>query len=240
MRDDELKMEFDNDQVAGLLHTLKRVEAPADFDVRVRARIAAGRPERSGFGIPVFVRYAVPIVLLVVVGGYFGYRAMRVAVPVSEPVVAVIPKTDAAPAAQPPTAAQPAVPMNATSATLANKERDNSVTAIQAKKPVRRNERTGWSSDEAVRESRRLSPQGEVPVLDMLTNIGVRGAVESGGLKVAAATGIADRSGIKAGDVIESVDGKSVMQKNSVKGTAAGKIVRVTRDGKSVDVVLKN
>ena len=39
----------ENDKVARLLGSLKRVDAPANFEKRVRARISeAGRPERDG------------------------------------------------------------------------------------------------------------------------------------------------------------------------------------------------
>lgn len=61
--------------VAGLLESLPRVEAPGDFDLRVRARIAAGRPKRTPW-FPAAVRVAVPLGLVLSVGGYVGYRAV--------------------------------------------------------------------------------------------------------------------------------------------------------------------
>lgn len=242
MRDDEQKMEFDNNEVTQLLQTLKRVGAPVDFGLRVRSRIAAGRSQSSAaFRFPVFARYAVPLVLLVVVGSYVGYRALKTS-PVVEAPVAIVPAPNAAPAG-PPIApiAQPVLPEIAV-VPRPDKDQPIAVAPVRAKKLSKRPRPTGWSSDQAVRESRRLYLNGEVPVLDMLANIGIRGTVVSSGLKVdvAAENGIASRSGIRAGDVVEAVDGKTVTEKSSVKGAASGKTVRVNRDGKSVDLILKN
>lgn len=61
--------------VAGLLGTLPRVEAPNDFNFRVKARIAAGRPVRVSW-LPTAARVAVPLGLVLSVGGYFGYRSI--------------------------------------------------------------------------------------------------------------------------------------------------------------------
>ena len=61
--------------VAGLLGSLPRVEAPNDFDFRVKARIAAGRPARVSW-FPTVVRVAIPLGLVLSVGGYFGYQAV--------------------------------------------------------------------------------------------------------------------------------------------------------------------
>ncbi|MBK6749969.1 MAG: hypothetical protein IPG67_08165 [Acidobacteria bacterium] len=61
--------------VAGLLGSLPRVEPPNDFDFRVKARIAAGRPTRAVW-FPTAARVAVPLGLVLSVGGYFGYRAV--------------------------------------------------------------------------------------------------------------------------------------------------------------------
>lgn len=64
----------DTDAVAGLLGSLPRVEAPNDFDFRVKARIAAGQPAKIAW-FPSVARVAVPLGLVLSVGGYFGYRS---------------------------------------------------------------------------------------------------------------------------------------------------------------------
>src|SRR3982751_2593621 len=71
MRVDEPKIEelnADDAKVARLLAGLKRVEAPANFEFRLKARLAnATRPAR-GFGfVPSFVKYAAPVALVAAV-----------------------------------------------------------------------------------------------------------------------------------------------------------------------------
>lgn len=65
----------DDIAVAGLLGSLPYVEAPKDFDLRVRAKIAAGQPTRVTW-FPSAARVAVPLGLMLSVGGYFGYQAV--------------------------------------------------------------------------------------------------------------------------------------------------------------------
>ena len=75
--EDQKSMEFENERVSNLLGSLTRVEAPGDFDFHVRSRIAKGRPvDRKAVLLPGWVRFAVPLVLLLFVGGYFGFRAI--------------------------------------------------------------------------------------------------------------------------------------------------------------------
>ncbi len=59
----------DEHKVSRLLSTLKRVEAPKDFDFHLKAKIAKGRPTevRTGSLFPI-LKYAVPLVLFLVVG----------------------------------------------------------------------------------------------------------------------------------------------------------------------------
>ena len=59
----------DEHKVSRLLSTLKRVEAPKDFDFHLKAKIAKGRPtEVSGGSLFPILKYAVPLVLFLVVG----------------------------------------------------------------------------------------------------------------------------------------------------------------------------
>jgi len=78
----------DEEQVRRLLGELNRVEAPNDFYFGVKARIAKGKPaEKVATWLPVTVRYAVPLVLLVLVGGYFAFNAFYSLNVTSIPVV---------------------------------------------------------------------------------------------------------------------------------------------------------
>ena len=84
----------ENDPVSQLLGSLKRVEAPGDFDFRVKARIAAGRPvDRNKSWLPAVARFAVPLGLLLLIGGFFGYNALY-----SPKNIAVVPVVEKQPA----------------------------------------------------------------------------------------------------------------------------------------------
>src|SRR5436190_4917257 len=68
---------FENDEINHLLGSLKRVDAPGDFEFRVRARIAAGRPAVRATLLPSFGKAAAMMLLLAAVAGYFGFRSYR-------------------------------------------------------------------------------------------------------------------------------------------------------------------
>src|SRR5687767_1201524 len=78
MESQNLKIEesADEQQISKMLGGLKRVEAPGDFDLHVRGRIAAGKPADKSSWLPVPVRLAVPLVLVLLVGGYFAFNAL--------------------------------------------------------------------------------------------------------------------------------------------------------------------
>ena len=93
-----------NEQVSKLLGGLKRIEAPGDFDFRVKARIAAGRPvDRNVSLLPNWVRFAVPLGLLLLIGGYFGFKAIYSPDKLAVAPIAEVQKIDVAPVVQVPT-----------------------------------------------------------------------------------------------------------------------------------------
>ena len=73
MRHDENNFE----EVGELLSTLKRVEPPGDFDMRVRGRIAKGRPRQSRRWPMAVARIGVPAAVLIALGGYFGWSNLN-------------------------------------------------------------------------------------------------------------------------------------------------------------------
>src|SRR5688572_29519198 len=89
----------DEQQISKMLGGLKRVEAPGDFDLRVRGRIAAGKPADKSSWLPVPVRLAVPLGLLLLVGGYFAFNSFYWTGNVSVPVAEVQPIIEPAPGA---------------------------------------------------------------------------------------------------------------------------------------------
>jgi hypothetical protein len=97
----------------------------------------------------------------------------------------------------------------------------------------------GGSEESALRESRTVE-LSDVPAKDALTRAGAKVSFDGNSMKVDTADSSAGRAGLRAGDVIESIDGKAVDSRTTVKGSAVGKRIRVLRDGKSVDIVIKN
>jgi len=58
----------ERDEIGEMLRGLKRVEAPANFDFGLKAKIANSRPAAKNGGVSRFALYAVPAVLVLMVG----------------------------------------------------------------------------------------------------------------------------------------------------------------------------
>lgn len=225
------------EEIGRLLRGLKRVEAPKDFDFHVKARIAKGRPaEPRRSWLPASVAYGAPLMLLLAIGGYVGFRTTYTT---DQPVVATAP-AEAVP--------QPVVPVAGTVtpgpevaaglppdqmlAGVKPSDTGNKVMKTGQKTPATAN--SGGSYDSAVRGSTTITqPDVDdnepapvkkviVPVSQFLSSAGVNA---SGG-KIVSVSGAAASAGLKAGDVIQGV--------NVQTGT-----VRVSRDGKTISVTIK-
>jgi len=233
----EIEKEFDNEPVANLLRNLKRVEAPKDFDFKVKARIAKGvAPTRTG--LPLWVKAAAPVVLLVALGGYLGMSSLQTPKTSDVRVAAIAPqpKVDAPAAATVPfPMTQPVIP------SAPSVSRTDNSTVATVKKPVVRSRPTGGSIVSAARIPKEII-LSEVPVSEALSRSGAGATFDGSRLKVGSTipNGAAGRSGLKAGDVIESINGKAVDAASTVRGRLEGKTVRVRRDGKTVDILIKN
>ena len=243
MSNEELQ---NNEPVSRLLGELKHVEAPSDFNFGVRARIAAGRPvEKRGFPIPVWLVYGAPLVLLLAVGGYFGLNSFYLVNDASVPVVAVNENPNIAPPIPAPSVEVAVAPITQPDDQLVAKKpitiSNSAVAAV--KKPTVKDKNTGGGSiDLASREGRRIHRVPQIPAKTVLDLIGAKGGFDEDGWRVQSTTpnSLAERSQIKTGDVIESVNGQAVTDKTSFRSTTSLKTVRVRRDGKTVDIVIKN
>ncbi len=236
----ETEKEFDREPVADLLRNLKRVEAPKDFDFKVKARIASGvAPMRSG--VPLWVKAAAPVALLIAIGGYLGITSLQtpkladVQVAAIQPVTSPKVETPAAVTKAPMALTDPVAPI----APPVSRVENSTVAAV--KKPLVKTRPAGGSIDSAVRIPKEIVLT-DVPVSEALSRSGAGATFDGSELKVGSATpsGAASRSGLKAGDVIETINGQSVSAGMTVKGRLEGKTVRVRRDGKTVDILIKN
>lgn len=259
---EEIDLDTADEPVVRLLNTLERVEPPNDFDMRVRARIAAGRPaDRQVSWLPPSLRYAVPLVLLLLVGGYFAisnyYSSKNVDVPPvaeSRPPIVTLPDDKTA----------ITVPEAPSPETLAVKQPDQSNKDLGP--PSRKTGSSFDSSDDRPKSGSALGLKVDVPIrprglegnTTVLTNsngivrstsisardlfdiLGIKGTFDMTGWKVDAvgANTTAERSGVKTGDVIEAVNDQRLTAKTSFGSNFNGKSLRIRRDGRTIKIDL--
>ena len=60
-----------------MLSGLKRVDAPGDFDIRVRARIARGRTASTRPRLGWALSFGMPVLMVAAGGGYFAFYGLR-------------------------------------------------------------------------------------------------------------------------------------------------------------------
>ncbi len=248
------------ENVAAMLGTLKRVDAPADFDFRVRARIAQGRPaEKRVSWFPAFARVAAPALMLAAVGGYFGYNALYSTGTVNVPVVAdagpvapapvvVATSNEIAPAPAATTEVAVRPPVNTEETVAGTPKKDTTTVAKKPETPE------GGSVDMALRETNTLStrpgnvvntgnsspviPTSTLSVREVFSAMGIRASFSGTGWRVSSVSGRAAAAGLKTGDIIETVNGRSVGANIVFDEKFLGSILRVKRDGASIQISL--
>lgn len=267
LKNDATEFGTDDEKMGRLLNGMKRVDAPNDFDFRVKARIAAGRPAaRPAFGLAAAARFAIPLILLVLVGAYFGFNAFYTDRYLDVPAVA-----ETAPTITPASIPSPSndvvvTSLNETVGDRAAVKKPNEINNTTGSTPVKKtpnvdlpaNRPGGGSVDMASLPPRSFSQRGldqnvklpanangsehdaQIPVKEVLSLIGVRGAFSSSGLKVTSADGIAGRSGVKSADVIEAINGQAVTGKALFGSKFSGKSLSVLRNGERIQILLKN
>ncbi len=250
------------EKVAALLGSLKRVDAPADFDFRVRARIAQGRPaDARASWFPRFARVAAPAMVLAAAGGYFGYNALYDTGPINVPVVAdstsitpapiVVPNSEVVIPAPAPTTeiATAKPPVNSVETVAGIPKKDPATTA--AKKPVTAG---GGSVDFAVRETNTISPSSgnvvstgnsspvaptsTLSIREVFSAMGIRASFSGTGWRVSSASGRAAAAGLKTGDIIETVNGRAVGANTVFDEKFSGSTLRIKRDGATIQISL--
>ncbi|HQZ95125.1 MAG TPA: hypothetical protein PLP21_02345 [Pyrinomonadaceae bacterium] len=233
--------------VARLIGTLNRVQAPKDFDFHVKARIAKGRPvERRSSWLPVSVRYAMPLVLLLAVGSYFGFKTMYSTEEANVPAVAYAPSQPVIPVSDAVTSQPEAVreiPAGSTVAEVKTPDQGNKVVKTVQKTPVTTDVKTekpgggsvdlGQSNAASIRQPDEIDDNAPGPpkkvlvsASQFLASVGIAASSSGSGGRIQSVSGSAASAGIQVGDVIESV--------NVQTGT-----VRVRRDGKTITAVLR-
>lgn len=252
----------DTDDVSRLIRKLKPVEAPRNFKRAVMTRIAEGVPARRLiFGMSPVLAYTLPLVLIAVIGIALFVSTRSTTSPQTEvagpgssrftsnqtpaPAVATPSVEQTTVAVNPPTERKP-VPLTQAPPPANNPTR----------KPTQRS--GGGSIDEAVNEKRAVTPaigdqnrpysanrdevisSNGVPAREMLLQLGMT-AEFSGGWVVrrVAANSQAERSGVKAGDIVVALGDTALNGGTEFKGQFSASSMRVRRGGQELNLSLK-
>ncbi|MGB7202218.1 MAG: hypothetical protein WBD16_08105 [Pyrinomonadaceae bacterium] len=260
-------------KIAEALASLRRVDAPGDFDAHVRARIARGRGgEGASAWVANSIRIGVPIAAAIVIalGGYF----VSTTINTGQNDVPAVAESRSEP--QNPIVEQPSSNIEITQSpnrtTIKSDElvaeNNRPVPTSDIVKPngpnstdseTSKDRPTGGSAELAVRESKNIYPRGlnpnaKVPanakgvgpntrihVSSILEFIGVKATWAGDGWRVDSVDvdNIANRSGIRTGDVVEAINDQSVDKTTTFPAKFDGKSVRVRRDGASRTIEFK-
>lgn len=240
INEENIYKETENDEIHRLLSGLKKVEAPKDFDFHVRARIAKGKPvENRVSWFPSVARYAVPLALVLAVGGYFGIRSLNAPVDNNVAVVQQI-ETPTVPAPQievpqPSNDTIAAAPPDIAASDTPEKFNVKPIVKSSPTTNPKTEKPGGGSYDTAAgsganiiskKDEDDLAPEPQarrvlISTREFLTNSGISASFAGAGGRITSVGGAASAAGVVAGDVIESV--------NVQAGT-----IRINRDGKSL------
>jgi C-terminal processing protease CtpA/Prc len=242
----------DERRISELIGLLRHVDAPADFTAGVRSRIAdKGARRRTFTWTPVLAGSVALVVLAFAV--YLGVRTMR---PGTTPDNVAAANEAPSPAAS--NVAAPAPQQIAPAATQGPAVVASSLPA--ANTPAKRTDKNlGGSVDEALSEGKKFFPRGvdprnsnvtdargvgansQIPVTRIFGGLGIDAAWNGSGWQVNSVTegSLPERSGLRTGDVIESIDGKPLGERTVVNGTFSARTLHVRRDGKAVDIPFK-
>jgi len=246
----------ERDDIGEMLRGLKRVEAPGNFDFGLKSKIATGKPATENGGISRIIRYAVPAALVLVIGAVLVLNSLYL---VGERDVADLPPVAETKTAAPPTISrtQPEVdavapPPRTIAAT--DPEAIGSKPAVKTRpkavenKPRKASADTPGGSYDAARRLQEpifpngLNPNGgsEIGVREVFGFLGIDAAFDGRNWTVKAVKerSIGDRVGIKPGDRLKSIDGRSISETSKFKTPFSAKSLTVVRDGKPVNISL--
>lgn len=263
----EKNYNFEDDQsVADLLGHLPRVEAPANFDARVRSRIAQGRPSSwRAWLIPSAAAVSLcSVVLAAVVFVYFRGRDAQVAdagQPDNPAVTSESPNPQFAESRNPEPAnvsTQPTVSKTPALSLVAEKREGS----ISRPGPAASSKPGGGSYVETIKSSEaprvpigmptpgtnpeaNIRPPGSVNKVssrEVLQLIGLDGEFRDDGWHVrkVAENSSAARSGLRVGDVVEAIDDTKIIGNTTFDGGFNGKNLTVLRDGNRLTISLRN
>lgn len=252
--------------VIRLLGGLKHVDAPANFERRVMARIADPSSSKARFGaFPLALRYALPLLLILPIGAFLVYnnltpegrRVVPEVVGIEPQPAALVNNSVTTPATDELTATA-APKIERASETNLNGIATGDSKPANAKAPTLKDNRGGGSFDTAVKPPRQILRPGitlpdnmaanrdevisrtSLSVSDVLAPIGISANFD-GGWKVTAvrANSLSERSGVRSGDVVIAIGEQNLAADTKFSGEVAAKSLRISRDGKVITLNLK-
>lgn len=256
-------LSVDDQKLSDLLGGLKRIDAPKNFDFRLKARIANTKPEhlRPHRPFPLW-GYAAPLAVVLLAGAYFvgtgvysvdnnSVSGVQEAQPVANTNYLSPSKAETVPAIENPELAEVSEPKPASSA-LPVTEKD----ASAPKKARRSSEPAGGSFDTGLGSKEPILPRGlnansssakkpevfaPISIQEILSTIGIKAEFDGSSIKVKSvvANSMAARSGIAAGDVLQTINGQRVTDKTKFESPFSVKSAGITRDGKSLQINLR-
>jgi hypothetical protein len=252
----------DYGEVSDLLRALPRVEAPANFEFGVKARIAAGG---SGSSLFPFLKVFAPLSLVLLIGGFIVFygtmpdgsvatdTAGQPAVE-SERVAESEPRVENAPdQAQGPRVTQAVDGNSMTASTEKPKTKTERRAPVSVRADDIRNIEQGYkqaniicprgidctgNSNASVKGNMNTDSRDAVRELLEIAGMNVNVVRGTWTVRSVSTNSIAERSGVLANDVVESINDQSIGRITRFKGDV--KSVTVRREGKSVKLDLRN
>lgn len=278
MKAEEINKEFteserlstDEQEIAQMLGVLRRVEAPGDFEFRVRARIAKAVPaEAARSPLAARLKLLAPLALALMVAGFIGFNELMPRRVDNETTVAEAPQAESPlPSSQPNLAAIDEAPEAPAPATVTERSREEVAFTTRNLTSKRRramqivDDNSGGSKTLTGRGAKVLiNPKGIDPTplnsgqkpsalestartgaRELLSVLGIDAEPASNGWRVRSskANSAAERAGLKPGDVIEAVGDRQIDANSVFTGNFGVKSLKILRDGKSLIIALKN
>jgi hypothetical protein len=246
----------DEEKIRELCGSLKKVEAPKDFDFKLKARIASSKAgdfqTRFGFAF----RYALPALALILAIGLLAYNgglwSSKNNVTMAEnstpnppaPTNAAASNFTPAEKKEAPNQDVAVLPSNQNSPKVP--DREMAVVKPTFEKTRRKTEENpGGGSKPAIGFTAppviQLKNIEQIPVKDILSMMGINAAFENGKwiVKSLNTNGIGENSGVKENDVIETIDDKPLPAETIYGKTISVKSLTVTRNGGKSQIKLR-
>lgn len=255
----------DDRKVAELLGNLRTVEAPKNFDLRLKARIAnaTATGRKSIWLSPVF-RYAVPLSLVLLIGAIFflndAYNVDSESVPtvvdISRPSDPIENFLEIPPAV----VRNEKAPVNLPAPRIEELAAETTDKSTNKKRNTPSKRARGGSADKAQGVKNIILPRGLNPQIEpeekpkgfdnagrftarqILSTIGIDAEFDGNAWRVKSVTkdGPAERAGIRSADIVEAIDDRVIGEKTVFTGSFSGKILKVLRDNKKLEINLQN